>query len=676
MRYIRHIVAALIGGAGLACAAGVGGYVAVDQVGYTPTSTKYVFATAAADSFFVRDAATGTATFRGAFSLVTPADAATGKAVYRGDFSPLQTPGRWMIVTSHGDSSFSFTIADTVFNGVRRTALKGFYYQRCGMSLLPEFAGVYQHASCHPADAFFHATAESTGFSLVTGGWHDAGDYGKYVVNAGVSVGTLLMAYEEFPLKFADDGTGIPESGNGVPDLLDEVRYELAWLLKMQKSDGGIFFKVTKAQFEAFLMPQNDPLSPVRYIYEQSSCATGDFAAMMARAARLYRSHDSTFSDVCLAAARRAWGYLEAHPVIVPLGGFVNPPGTATGEYGDGSDTDERLWAAAELFETTGEKEFNQYYVQQAPGSGYITGPMSWGNVGALAHLTYLASAQPSADATVRSAVRQSLLGQCQYLLNSKRNSTGFQVALLPSEYVWGSNSGALNAAVLLLLGFRESGTQAYEDAAADQLHYVLGANALFRSFVTGLGARPPLHIHHRPSESDGIPEPVPGLLAGGPNRYGGDPVLNALIAAGTSPALCYADSTPSYASNEIAINWNAPLVFVAGYFGGTSGVSSAGGHGGMIPSQFRIEQNYPNPFNGGTRIGFELAERRDVDLHVVDLLGRLVYVGRMGALLPGRHEIRWDARDTLGRPVSSGTYFYFMTGTERSQVRRLLVVK
>jgi len=205
----------------------------------------------------------------------------------------------------------------------------------------------------------------------------------------------------------------------------------------------------------------------------------------------------------------------------------------------------------------------------------------------------------------------------------------------------------------------------------------VLGANALGRSFVTGLGSRPPKQIHHRPSASDGIADPVPGLLAGGPNRYGGDPVLDQMVSSGTAPALCYRDTTPSYASNEIAINWNAPLVFLSGYIasgGGASSVRSA--PRGSLSPIFRLEQNYPNPFNGGTRIAFDIPERQLMQLRIVDLLGREVYTDQMGSLSPGHHERTWDGRDRQGRVLGSGTYFYYLSGATRSAVRRLVVLR
>ena len=648
--------------------------VAVDQMGYLPKAAKYVFVSQAADSFYIVDAVSGLSRYRGVLSLWASNDPSTGLTVRRGDFSTFQQTGVFRVVTSKNDSSLRFLISDTVYTSVYRKALKGFYFQRCGTALLTPFAGVYYHQQCHAGDGFLHASTGSSGFQYATGGWHDAGDYGKYVVNAGITVGTLLMAYELFPTRFTQDDTSIPESGNGIPDILDEVRYELEWLLKMQRSDGGVYTKLTREQFEGFIMPEND--SGTRYLYEVSSTSTGDFAAVVARAARLYRVFDKAFSDTCLARGRRAWSFLEAHPFIVPVGGFHNPSGTATGEYGDGNDNDERLWAAAELYETTGDSVFHAYYLNYYSAYGLISSAMSWPNVGTLAHLAYLRGTQPGTNPTVRNQLRQSLISYCQTLV-SKRNSSGFHVVLGPSDYYWGSNSGALNASVCLIIGYLENGSQSFYDVAADQLHYVLGVNGLGRSFVTGVGAISTRQPHHRPSASDGVSDPVPGLLAGGPDRnVSDDPVLKALYTSATPPALCYVDSTPSYASNEIAINWNAPLVFVAGYFAGAGTTSGVRPQASLHEYRYRLDQNYPNPFNGDTRISFNLPVRDNVELCIVDVLGNTVFQRYLGSLHEGENQVLWDARDRQGRALSSGVYFYYISGKERSAVQKMVLMK
>jgi endoglucanase len=650
------------------------GIVAVDQAGYRTKDVKAAYLSVATDSFHVVDAVSRSVIYRGIPALVTSLDASTGMQIWKAEFTGLQNPGTYFVRTAAGDTSEHFAIADSVYNAVLQKSLKGFYFQRCGTALEPAVAGPWQHPPCHVStDGYFHATAESTGFAAVAGGWHDAGDYGKYVVNAGITVGTLLMAYEWFPAKFSSDNMQIPESGNGIPDILDEARYELEWLLKMQAASGGVFHKVTKAQFEGFVMPDKDTGN--RYIYQISSTATGDFVAMLARAARVFRPFDSTFADTCLAAAERGWQFLVAHPTIVPTGGFHNPTGTVTGEYGDSDDSDERLWAAAELYLTTGDTLLHSFYLGNYASRGLITSTMGWAGVRTLAHCTYLRGTRLGISAGIQGQLRQSLLSYATSLL-SRRGASGFRNALSPSEYWWGSNSQVLNNGMLLILAGEEGAGQSHLDAALDQLHYVLGVNAYGFSFVTGIGARHVLHPHHRPSGSDGVFEPVPGLIAGGPNKnITNDPVLQAHFTTSTPPALCYVDDQGSYASNEICINWNAPLVFVAGYFSGTGGITHVKTNGDLRGYELQLEQNYPNPFNGTTTITFFLSRQDVVNFSVYDVLGRRINSETLGEIPAGEHHVRWSARDQYGRPLSSGVYFYCVAGTVGSLMRKLILL-
>jgi endoglucanase len=642
--------------------------VMVNQAGYLVNSQKIFFTTTPADSFYLIEKNSNGTSFSGRITLAKTNDPATGLNVYKGDFSSFKKPGTYFISILPSENSYEFSISDTVFHSIFYSSLKGFYFQRCSQSLDASFAGIYTRLGCHGNDGTYHSTSDSTGFRSVNGGWHDAGDYGKYIVNAGVTVGTLLMAYELFPTRFANDDLGILESGNSVPDILDEVRYELNWMLKMQHSNGGVYFKVTREQFEGFVMPSTD--SGTRYIYQISSTATGDFAAVFARAARVYKSFDQKFSDSCLAVSRRAWIYLESHASIVPVGGFKNPPGTATGEYGDGNDSDERLWAAAELFSTTGEAQFNSYYTTRYATGALITQPMSWQDVRTMAHLAYLYTQQASAGNVTKIALRQSLLDYAAALVSSI-NSDGFSVAISKSEYYWGSNSSILNKAILLIFASRESKDQLMLNAALAQLNYILGNNAHNISFVTGIGTHHVLHPHHRPSSSDGIVEPVPGLLAGGPEQGRSDPVLQAKFSSSTPPALIYIDEEGSYASNEIAINWNAPLVFVAGYFASEGLSTGIGQRGNKIPNDFQLQQNYPNPFNPNTTISFQLPTNDHVLLTVFDILGNNISTLVNEMKYPGTYSIKFDAKD-----LSSGLYFYNMQVGNFFETKKMTLLK
>jgi endoglucanase len=481
------------------------------------------------------------------------------------------------------------------------------------------------------------------------------------------------MAYEMFHDRFSADNIGIPESGNKVPDVLDETRYELEWLLKMQASNGGVFTKLTRMQFEGFVMPQQD--METRYIYQISSTATGDFVAMMARAARVYQPFDAQFAQRCLTAATKGWQFLEGRTSIVPSGGFKNPSGTATGEYGDGDDRDERLWAAAEMAATTKESKYLSYYSTHHFEKGYLDGAMSWPSLTSMAHLTYLMTSFQGKDSTIVNLLRSSLQKFCDKYV-ARRNNSGFQVSLVPGEFSWGSNSGVLNNAILLIAGYELFGTTAYRDVALDQLHYILGVNPYAMSYITGVGTTRPMNPHHRPSGSDGIVEPVPGLLAGGPDQYRDDAILAGRFTAATPPALCYADVLASYASNEICINWNAPLVFVAGYLAYAPTSTGIRNPERSYPTSIVLGQNYPNPFNGTTIIPFELPNEDDISVRIFDSLGRRVAAIDLGRKGPGRHYVQWQATAADGASLASGVYLCQISGRFQASALKLVLMK
>ena len=648
----------------------------INQAGYLPALPKIFYTSVSTDSFYVIESSTGIIKYRDELYFSVANDPATGLTLYAGDFSTLENIGNYFIYLSNGDSSQTFPISSTAFDDVYKKSLKGYYFQRCGTALLQPHAGVYYHAACHPGDGFYHSSTGQSGFRLTTGGWHDAGDYGKYVVNSGITVGTLLLAYERFPEKFNQDNLNIPESGNGVPDLLDEVRYELEWLLKMQNENGGVYFKITKEQFESFIMPQND--SGIRYIHVLSSTATGNFAAMMAKAARIYQSIDTTFSNKCLNAATLAWNFLIANPTIVPVGGFKNPPGTVTGEYGDTNDSDERLWAAAELYETTGFSEYNDYVISNYASGGIVSGAMSWNKVKNLALLTYLNSSQAGSSQTVKNQIKNSLVSYANTLLG-RASTNGFGVTINPGEYYWGCNSDVLNKALLLIYAYEQTNNLGYYQTALMQLNYILGTNAHNFSFITGVGSNSVMHPHHRPSVADGVLNPVPGLLAGGPDQYLDDPVLQSHFNSSTPPALCYIDDVGSYASNEIAINWNAPLVFVSGYFN-AEGLTSVDDQGfNFIPDKFELEQNYPNPFNPNTKIKFTIPSVVDANfasttmtqLKVFDVLGNEVATLVNEYKPAGNYEVEFNAKN-----ISSGVYFYTLSTQNYSETKSMVLLK
>jgi endoglucanase len=640
----------------------------INQNGYLPNAPKYIFTDDPfSEEFYLINEQTNDTVFYSAFFPHVAQDPATGLDLFEGDFSSISQQGNFHIKTASGLTTPSFLISEKVNSSLFKKSLKAFYFQRCGLDLLGEVAEPYYRSRCHRPDGFYHSSTDLTGFHAAPGGWHDAGDFGKYVVNAGITVGTLLMAYESFPIKFGQDDVNIPESGNGIPDILDEVRYELEWLLKMQDAGGGVFFKLTPEVFAPMIMPQDDESS--RYIYELSTTATGNFSAVMARSARIYAQFDSVFSNNCLDAAERAWDYLDDNPGIVPEGGFTNPSGTITGQYGDSDDRDERLWAATELYTTTGKSDYHQYFKDHFEDKGILTGTMWWGDVTNLAQLSYLLA--DTSESSIKEDIRSALISQCQNFL-AQRAGNGFYVLLSPGEYVWGSNSIPLNKAILLIFGHEQSGIESYLNAAMDQLNYILGVNVHKLSFVTSVGTNFVLNPHHRPSEPDKIDPAIPGLLAGGPDENLSDPTLSSLFDDSTPPAKCYVDNVDSYASNEIAINWNAPLVFVSGYLSRETATTIKKNSISTIPETIKLFPNFPNPFNPTTVIGYQLLAVSDVELEIYNQQGRIITTLVSEKQNIGYHQVIWDASG-----YASGIYYYILkTDAGIVKAKKLILLK
>ncbi len=538
----------------------------VDQVGYATNQPKVALVEfkASATEFIVRRAPDGPAAFRG--KLAAPmVDADSGDTVQAADFTKLVKTGRYFIEVPGVGRSWEFAIGPDVYSRAWYLAMRSYYGQRCGtaVDLGPEFPG-FKHDACH-LDGAFHASSGKTGPHESRGGWHDAGDYGRYVVNSGIATGTLLWTFEMFEPRVRGIKLNLPESGNGMPDILNEIRWNLNWMLSMQDEDGGVWHKQTSEQFCPFIMPEKDKL--VSFVIGtgqepfKSSCATGDLVAVAAIAARVFKPIDPVYAERCLRAARLGFEWLAKHPNVT----FRNPAGVGTGAYGDGNCSDERLWAAAELWRTTRDEAYQRAFLELYPDFRNAIGPanpQSWGNVANLALWTYGLGGGP--DATVTGEIRRNSLSAADEIV-TRTAANPYRISMATGNYVWGSNSVVANYGMQLLVANALQANPRYVETAIENLHYLLGRNTFSLSFVTQVGANPVLHPHHRPSGADGIDAPWPGLLVGGPNRTRQDEAMRdpKKLPAGLPPAKMYLDDQEAYAANEVAINWNAALVYL-----------------------------------------------------------------------------------------------------------------
>jgi endoglucanase len=535
----------------------------VDQAGYPLAGPKVALVSASAKDFIVRRASDKSAVYQG---KLTPAqaDENSGDKVQAADFSALKQAGRYYIEIPGVGRSWDFEVGSKVFERAYYMAMRGFYGQRCGtaVDMGPEFPG-YTHPACH-LHGEFSPTSGRSGPRDNIGGWHDAGDYGRYMTNSGITTGTLLWSWEIYGGRIKDVSLQIPESGNGTPDILNETRWNLEWMLKMQDEDGGVWHKQTSNYFSGFIAPEDDKL-PSEVIGTgaapyKSTCATADLAVVGAIAARAYQPYDAKFAARALEAARRAWAWTEKYPNVT----FRNPAGISTGEYGSDSCSVERLWAAAELWRTTGEAQYNDFFLKNYAVllPGLDTPPGEKFNIlGSMALWAYGLSPRKGGDAKAVTAIRERTVTAARKLVERTR-ANPYHVSLQPKDFVWGSNGVAAEYGTYLLVANLFQPDAAFVDAARDNLHYLLGRNTFSLSWVTQLGEHAYQHPHHRPSGDGSKGLPWPGLLSGGPNKDREDAVLAALP-KDLPPAKVYADDWKSYASNEICINWQASLVFL-----------------------------------------------------------------------------------------------------------------
>jgi endoglucanase len=557
----------------LAAAADSHAAIRVNQLGFEPQAEKLAVVTdGAATSFDIVAADTGKTVFSG--NLGAPAVwKMSAESVRLADFSALKAPGEYRIKIAGQDLSDRFVIRADAYRGLNAAAIRAYYMNRASIALPEKYAGVYARPAGHPDDkVLVHASAASKqrpeGSVLASSkGWYDAGDYNKYIVNSGISTYTLLAAYEHFPQYFAKQNLNLPETGNGLPDILNEALWNLDWMLTMQDpNDGGVYHKLTNKSFDGMVMP--DQAKAPRYVVQKGTAAALDFAATMATASRIFKAYEQQrpgLSARMMAAAESAWQWAQANPAVV----FRNPSDIKTGEYGDAHLDDEFAWAAAELYIGTGKDS----YYRAIKADQLAAGTPGWNDVGGLAWISlaqHRAHLTPAAD---RKLIESRIDGLAASLAAQWRNSA-YRVSMQEQDFVWGSNAVVLNQAMMLLQGYRLNGKAEYLNAAQSGLDYVLGRNATGYSFVTGIGARPAMHPHHRPSEADKVVAPVPGFLVGGPQAGQQDKKDCPVPYPAKLPATSYLDHVCSYASNEIAINWNAPLVYVSAALDQLTGAS------------------------------------------------------------------------------------------------------
>ncbi|WP_188150396.1 glycoside hydrolase family 9 protein [Teredinibacter waterburyi] len=564
----------------------------VNQVGY-PTASKKVatYKTSATASLKWELQQNGKTLIKGK-TKPQGSDAASGDTVHHINFSKFKTEGSGYTLVLEGDRSYSFAIGNDLYLPIFYDASRYFYHNRAGIEIKTEYTG--GGLGSYAADKKWARPAGHLNKGVNTGdfnvtcwpgtecdynlspvkGWYDAGDHGKYVVNGGISAWKVLDIYEwsakakrankKQLAKLADNTFNIPESGNGTSDLLDEARWQLEFLMAMQIPAGHPKAGMVHHKLHDIGWTQL-PLAPhmdkhKRALVRPSVTATLNLAAAAAKAARLYRDIDKDFANQCLTAATTAWQAALANPSDFYL--FGNDKGG--GAYGDGNADDEFFWAATELLLTTGDKQ----YLPRVENYTVNSNDWAWADTD-LPALMSLAVPYGEVDKSIVKKARKQLRKIADGYVETIKD-TGYLVPSTPQDYVWGSNNIVANKMILLGHVYGFTGKARYANAFTASMNYLFGNNPMSFSYISGHGENSLAQPHHRfwaGAIDASYPWVPPGALSGGPNSGIQDPVAKAQIPdCPTTPAKCFLDNIHSWSTNEITVNWNSALMWIAAF--------------------------------------------------------------------------------------------------------------
>lgn len=540
------------------------GTVKANQIGYQPTGFKYAYIgnylggagyldlqSADVSTFQVRDAATDAVVYSGTPGFRGLDQRLSGEKVYDCNFTAFQTPGHYYVYVPGAGRSYDFVIADTVYNPLYQTVLRALYFQRHSENLIaPYIPSVYARGHCpttavidisHTSSLLYNPASDYPAGTVLDmpGGWFDAGDYGRYVPTAAVSLDYIFDAYELFPQKFGDNDLHLPESGNGIPDVLDEARVELDWLLHMQAPDGGVYYKVTTTAYTNSMPELN---TDTRYIAEKTTFSTALFSAVMAQAYRIYHPFLPAFADTCLARAQKAWTFLEAHPDPIPAGGYENQGNVGGGTYGDPlGDADDRAWAAAELYRTTGNATYHaafEYY--------WLQHPANWGwnffqHHQLKASWAYCTATNFPVNAahvtTFSNLIKNGLDNYDKVRADQNYYRCSYRSDVIP-WIGWGSFAQSSSYSWEFIKGYYLLNKAEYLNYARLNFDVQLGNNPQYKTYITGVGEVSPMFPTHHPSYHDGVDAPVPGIPVHGPHSH--IPLSNAFYTEAQKKANLY----------------------------------------------------------------------------------------------------------------------------------------
>jgi len=570
--------------------------VRVNQVGYFPNGQKK--ATLVSDSttpvkWYLRDNENVVVTSGN--TQVVGLDAASGDKVHIIDFSNFKVPGTEYKITVGNSTSHPFDIGTNLYSVMKYDAMRYFYHARSGIKIEMPYCAEPQwaRAAGHLPDVGI-AVPEAGDYTLdVTGGWYDAGDHGKYVVNGGISVWTLMNFYERTKKvgglaaqAFRDGKLIIPENTktssiyvnekyNGTPDILDECKWELDFLLKMQIPEGYpnagmVLHKIGDIKWTMLGTAPGEDFEE-RNLYPATTAATLNLAAVAAQGSRLWNLFDTKYSQKLLAAAELAWDKAIEKPAM-----YAEVHGNGSGTYSDFNVKDDFYWAACELYATTGKSKYldyiqgpecSEFYLKMPTKLGDITGCFDWGTTNGLGTLTLAMAPNNLPQADIEKAKRN-IVAAADYFI-SVQSKEGYGAPLDSHYYAWGSNSFILNEGIVMAVAYDITKDSKYFNGVSESFDYLLGRNPNDKSYISGYGERPLRNPHHRffASQLNKKYPPIPaGFVSGGPNSGCEDPYVQKEGIVGNPPQKCFVDHIESWSTNEVTINWNAPLVWLTAF--------------------------------------------------------------------------------------------------------------
>ena len=492
----------------------------VDTVGYPSHWRKIAVFNVEPKGALIRDETGKVAyTFRAQDVKNRGRDESSQDLVWQADFSALDEPGRYTIEVGSAKSD-PFLIGKGMYGNALLAGLKSFYFQRC-RTALPEPYAVWEgkaytrSAPCHVHTdvAWDYATyPEKKKKWQLEGGWHDAGNYEMYIPSTGPTAQALLIAYESHPALFGED-SNIPESHNKIPDILDEARWGLIWILSMQEPDTGAF----RAREAVFDWSDPDPVKErkPRWVSGVGSASTAKATAVLAQAARVLRRFDPAFAARCEKAARAGFAFLEQHPERI----FVDGKGSDQPLWDDSPEYHEvgaRFTAAVEVYRSfrlpaalTRVRSFLPDPETQP--AKFVEG--GWPNLSRFAFMSLFSD--PKAPADLRAEAKLRLLAAVE-TLHSGIDADGYSCATTAKGYYWGHNANLLEKAHELAFAARLDPDKAWlKEATRDQWHWILGRNPNGYSMVTRVGKGPDRIYSMEWGHSA---PPPPGFVVGGPN--------------------------------------------------------------------------------------------------------------------------------------------------------------